>query len=560
MKRYTLLLVLALGTLALMALEPPRNLTAIAGNGYVQLDWQPPVVNGMYEIACHDGAPFNGYVQLYEQGYGAIFDLSAYSGATLSQLDFRHSSYGVSGTWAYKVHLINWTTQQSIAVVEGLNTTGNDTWEEGIDLGDYNASDMVGVFIEPLGHSSDDAYPVMDCDATLDYTSYVIDLTNYDILTPNGAIGDFLIDLWITPPAMAAVPAPRAQLPSPHLRRATGVNTQQVRPHGQALPPSRELTGYKVYRNASLITETPLSYHLLTYTDTQVTNGLTYTYWITAYYDEGESSPSDTVEATPESPQDVLFYQGFESGSMPAGWVTHDEDGDYFDWEIAPSVVTGYQSSHCIWSQSYDNGAMQALSPDNWIVSPAIEITETCWLSFWLKTQDFDYPTEHIEVWVSTDSSDVEDFTAMLWEETTIAEGWHQASISLSDYVGQTCYFAWRHCDSYNNYAVDVDEVYVTTTESSGEETAPAPGGALRAWPNPFNPQTTIAFSAPVACQAEVTVYDIRGRRVAEVYRGAAHEGENRVVWHAEGMASGVYLARVHAGDCEETTKVLLLD
>lgn len=57
--------------------------------------------------------------------------------------------------------------------------------------------------------------------------------------------------------------------------------------------------GYNVYRDGVLINDS----HVINndYSDTDVTNGITYSYYVTAVYFEDESEPSNTVEATPFS-------------------------------------------------------------------------------------------------------------------------------------------------------------------------------------------------------------------------------------------------------------------
>ncbi len=60
-------------------------------------------------------------------------------------------------------------------------------------------------------------------------------------------------------------------------------------------PASGTPTGYKVYRNSALLaTATEL-----TYSDTSVSNGTSYSYYLKAVYSGGESDPTGTVSATP---------------------------------------------------------------------------------------------------------------------------------------------------------------------------------------------------------------------------------------------------------------------
>ena len=65
--------------------------------------------------------------------------------------------------------------------------------------------------------------------------------------------------------------------------------------------PNRNLSGYKVYRNGTAITEVITN---LNFTDTELVNGTEYTYYVTAIYSspDGESDPSNTVTATPFAP------------------------------------------------------------------------------------------------------------------------------------------------------------------------------------------------------------------------------------------------------------------
>ena len=78
-------------------------------------------------------------------------------------------------------------------------------------------------------------------------------------------------------------------------------------------------------------------------------------------------------------------------------------------------------------------------------------------------------------------------------------------------------------------------------------------------YPNPFNPSTTIRFAVPVATHAVLTIYDILGQRVATLVDDEIEAGTHAVQWSPEGLASGVYLYRLEAGNYAEGRKLLLL-
>lgn len=71
--------------------------------------------------------------------------------------------------------------------------------------------------------------------------------------------------------------------------------------------------------------------------------------------------------------------------------------------------------------------------------------------------------------------------------------------------------------------------------------------------PNPFNPQTEIAFVLPAAGMAQLWIADVRGRRLRNLVDGPLPAGQHTAVWdgrdRAGGMAaSGVYLAVLEQG------------
>ncbi|TKJ41667.1 hypothetical protein CEE37_03620 [candidate division LCP-89 bacterium B3_LCP] len=78
-------------------------------------------------------------------------------------------------------------------------------------------------------------------------------------------------------------------------------------------------------------------------------------------------------------------------------------------------------------------------------------------------------------------------------------------------------------------------------------------------YPNPFNPTTVLSFSMRVASLAKLTVFDISGRMVAELVDGWRDEGVHEAVFDGSGLASGVYLYRLIAGEFTDTGKMVLM-
>ncbi|MBD3221296.1 hypothetical protein GF314_08625 [bacterium] len=93
-----------------------------------------------------------------------------------------------------------------------------------------------------------------------------------------------------------------------------------------------------------------------------------------------------------------------------------------------------------------------------------------------------------------------------------------------------------------------------------GSVTAPAPVAtlALTAAPNPFNPRTVLRLRSPGG-MARLALYDVVGREVRVLREGVLPAGEVRVPVSADGLASGVYLARLELGGRSGTTRLVLV-
>jgi len=67
-------------------------------------------------------------------------------------------------------------------------------------------------------------------------------------------------------------------------------------------------------------------------------------------------------------------------------------------------------------------------------------------------------------------------------------------------------------------------------------------------FPNPFNPSTTINFTLARSSEVNLTVYDLNGRKVAELLNGNNFtQGSHDLSFDASNLASGVYIYRLKA-------------
>ncbi|MGB2958213.1 MAG: T9SS type A sorting domain-containing protein, partial [Bacteroidota bacterium] len=81
----------------------------------------------------------------------------------------------------------------------------------------------------------------------------------------------------------------------------------------------------------------------------------------------------------------------------------------------------------------------------------------------------------------------------------------------------------------------------------------------LPAWPNPFNPTTTIEFALPQSGYVTLKVYNPLGEEVATLVEAEHADGRYKATWDASGVPSGVYFYRLTAGGYVHTKKMILM-
>jgi M6 family metalloprotease-like protein len=103
-----------------------------------------------------------------------------------------------------------------------------------------------------------------------------------------------------------------------------------------------------------------------------------------------------------------------------------------------------------------------------------------------------------------------------------------------------------------------------TVTDVPGAAASPARLVLEQNHPNPFNPRTTLRFALPQDGEVEIAVFDARGRRIVTLHQGALPAGHHEVQWHGtddqgRDVSSGLYFARMSAGDFQQTRKMSLV-
>jgi hypothetical protein len=78
-------------------------------------------------------------------------------------------------------------------------------------------------------------------------------------------------------------------------------------------------------------------------------------------------------------------------------------------------------------------------------------------------------------------------------------------------------------------------------------------------YPNPFNPVTTINYSLPKDGLVKLVIYNAIGEEVATLVNEQKEAGRYELQFNSSGLASGIYLYRIKAGEFIQTKKMILL-
>jgi len=118
--------------------------------------------------------------------------------------------------------------------------------------------------------------------------------------------------------------------------------------------------------------------------------------------------------------------------------------------------------------------------------------------------------------------------------------------------------YAYRVGVELGEYRVESDAVEIAFTPTVRETRL------VKAWPNPFNPQTTIEYALSQPGRVQLKIYDLAGRLVRSMDLGHQPVGTGRVQWNGTDdrdrvVSSGTYLVRMVTPSKTDVLRVMLL-
>jgi hypothetical protein len=239
-----------------------------------------------------------------------------------------------------------------------------------------------------------------------------------------------------------------------------------------------------------------------------------------------------------------------------ANFTAVDADADTFTWGIydlmtanagAPVGTSFDAQGDVMGSFSYDNATMAALTPDNWIVSPAINLTgqTVATLSWGRASVDPSYPAENYSVYVVTGADVTAAVTALatatpvFTETIATGDAWVSKYININSFAGMNnVYVAFRHHACTDQFLFILDDIKITNIASVVENTI-----STSVYPNPTSDVLNIELSENAT---SVSIIGLDGKVISTESVNA-----NTVTVNVSALVAGVYIYQIVAENGE---------
>lgn len=175
----------------------------------------------------------------------------------------------------------------------------------------------------------------------------------------------------------------------------------------------------------------------------------------------------------------TTYYSASNSAEFTTGSIV-DADGDSLNWGVYDLTGAGTPfdaQGEVLGSESWDS---IPLTPDNWYVSSAINLTgaSNASLRWGRAAVDPTYPAENYSVYVVTGADLTAVVTALqaatpVFTETITTGGvWANKSVAINSFAGQNnVYVAFRHYNCTDQYILLVDDIKVDNVADVEETT-----------------------------------------------------------------------------------------
>lgn len=252
--------------------------------------------------------------------------------------------------------------------------------------------------------------------------------------------------------------------------------------------------------------------------------------------------------------QSVIWSDDFDDEDI-SDWTLIDADGDGRDWSAVQIQDNDGNpvGTPVLRSASW---ATIALTPDNWAISPMIDLSaypdgSTVILDWSVMAIDADWDAENYTVYVAnSDDPTILEASSVQFSEETLA-GVNELTprtLDISAYAGEPAvYIAFRHYDVSDQFTMEIDDVMVTGTLGVDSFFT----NNFRMYPNPATSVINLSSIQNGMHSAKLT--DINGRIVKNIALNGISETQINIA----DLNSGMYFLTVQSDRGTGTTKVI---
>ncbi len=139
----------------------------------------------------------------------------------------------------------------------------------------------------------------------------------------------------------------------------------------------------------------------------------------------------------------------------------------------------------------------------------------------------------------------------------------HTWNVTIDNVTGIDAFFYSVRVVADNAPEKIIERMILLNRGLSVDENNPAalPGKLqlLPNYPNPFNPSTKIRYELPENGTVSITVFDVTGKKVAELYKGNQKAGHHEITFYANELGSGVYFVKLTTAKSQTLRKIMLV-
>ncbi len=270
------------------------------------------------------------------------------------------------------------------------------------------------------------------------------------------------------------------------------------------------------------------------------------------FYDSETTNQNDTGKGTPKSTSAMKTLSTFTDSDWDFEAETANGNNDYWDLDCSCSINNGYPFL------SWLNGEDVALPVELYSFTAACDngIVILDWkteserdnLGFILERHD------ESSDWLEIDSYKL--CESLRGQGTTVSETGY-SYIDNAVNPGNT--YTYRLSDVNVSGAVNV-----LASVSVKVESIPTTTQLYPAYPNPFNPATTIQYELAKDGYVSIVVFDVLGKQVQKLFAGRQSAGSYQLQWNGQDdcgsqVSSGIYLIRFQTGNLVRTQKIMFV-